>query len=120
MKAAQKRRGENAQIDALISEHGGAQFLAALRHHWVMQDPNSKLECKWTAFLENFDGWLCKVTPEELEEQALERWRKEHPQEWERIQQASIDRQTQEIIKRRDSHPSEDGGSVEDFLEGKW
>jgi hypothetical protein len=112
MKAAQKRNGEKAQIDALLSEHGGAKFLAALQHHWAMQDPDSKLSCKWTAFLENFEGWLAKVTPDELQEQAQERWRKDHPEEWEQIQQKSMDRQTQELIARRFS-PSRDASISE-------
>jgi hypothetical protein len=99
MKAAQKRKGEKVQIDMLISEHGGAKFLAALQLHWERQDPNSKLDCKWTAFLENFEGWLCKVTSEELQQQALERWRKEHPEEWEQIQQESMERQTRELVR---------------------
>jgi hypothetical protein len=116
MKAAQKRKGEKAQIATLITEHGGAKFLAALKHHWSMQDPNSKLECKSTAFLENFEGWIAKVTPAELQEQAQERWRKDHEAEWEQIQQASMDRQTQEIIVRRDNHPIENETSIEDFL----
>lgn len=101
MKAAQKRNGEKAQIDALISEHGGAKFLAALRHHWAMQDPNSKLDCKWTAFLENFDGWVADVTPEELQQQARERWRKDHSEEWEQIQRESMNRQTEKLIADR-------------------
>lgn len=117
MKAAQKRNGEKAQIDALISEHGGAKFLAALKHHWVMQDPDSKLSCKWTAFLENFDGWLATVTPDQLQEQAQERWRKDHPEEWERIQQASMDKQTQELIARRFSPPISEVTAEQFFAE---
>jgi hypothetical protein len=103
MKVAQFRRGEKGQIDDLISKHGGAIFLAALQHHWQRQDPESKLECKWTAFLLNFDGWLERITQAELDEQAQERWRKEHSEELERVQQESIERQTQEIIARRES-----------------
>jgi hypothetical protein len=119
MKAAQKRRGEKAQIDALISEHGGAKFLAALKHHWSMQDPESKLSCKWTAFLENFDGWISKVSVAELEEQKQERWRQEHPEEYQRLIDASIARQIAERHKDDaclEQEEREERESTEDFL----
>jgi len=116
MKAAQKRKGERAQIDALISEHGGAKFLAALKRYWELQDPSSKLNCKWTAFLENVEGWLVKVTPEELQEQARARFRKEHPEEYQKQIDESIERQTQEIIAQRDARRRASEMSIEDFL----
>jgi Fe2+ or Zn2+ uptake regulation protein len=113
MMAAQKKRGEREQIDALISQHGGAKFLAALSHHWELQDPESKLACKWTAFLENFDGWLDKVSAEELEEQRERRWRKEHPKEWRRFNEESIKRQTKEIVQQKFTPTEEEKKAAE-------
>jgi hypothetical protein len=61
-------------------------------------------------------GLLNKVTPEVLQELSTERWRKEHAEEWEQLQQASMDRQTQEIIEQRGKRPQVGEVSLEDFL----
>jgi hypothetical protein len=114
MRSAVKKRGEKQQIDELISEHGGAKFLAALHRYWLKLDPASKLDCKWTAFLESFDGWLSDVTEAELTYQAQERWRRENSEEWERIQTESSDDQMRASVIRRDVG----GPDFEIFLKG--
>lgn len=116
MRAATKKRGEKLQIDSLISEHGGAKFLAALHRYWLKLDPNSKLDCKWTAFLESFDGWLSDVTPAELEQQAVKRWRKENPAEYERDQDAMIELQTRELVKKKFTRLEQAAGFEESFV----
>jgi Helix-turn-helix domain len=104
MAGAQKKPGEKAQLEALIAEHGGARFLAALRHYCLRPgaDADAKLGCKWTVFIENSELWFSKEPQPPLERQAEERWRQENPEEWQRQIDESIERQLREHIAKRD------------------
>jgi hypothetical protein len=102
MAGAQKRRGELAQIEKLISEHGGAKFLAAVKHYVERPsaDADAKLSCKWTAFIENSEYWFGKPPSPPLERQAFERWMKENPEEYQRLQDEAIARDDRERIAK--------------------
>jgi uncharacterized protein YdaU (DUF1376 family) len=99
-----KKSGEKEQIDDLIATHGGLKFLAATHEYWSKQNPErfSRTIYRWTALLENFTGWLQQITPGILQHLEDDIWCKENPEESKRIQEASIERQTQESIARRD------------------
>jgi hypothetical protein len=118
MLVSQWKRGEKEAIEKIISEHGGEVFLAVELLYWREQDPEqfAKTLYKWSAFINGFDGLIHKVTPEFLEELAHQRWKAEHPEEWLRLQAASIARQTAEIVKRRDAEPKRTEESIEDFF----
>jgi hypothetical protein len=118
MLTSQWKRGEKEAIEKIISEHGGEMFLAVELLYWREQNPDqfAKTLYKWTALIIGFDGLIHKVTPEFLEELAHERWKAEHPGEWQRQLDASIARQTAEIVKRRESAPQRSEASIEDFL----
>jgi hypothetical protein len=101
MLTSQWKHGEMDKAEALIREHGWKKFYAAQRLYWEAQDPEqfSKTLFRWTGLLNSFAGLLQKVTPELLAHQDMDRFRKEHPEEWERIQQESMDRQTEELVR---------------------
>jgi len=77
MLASQWKHGEKEQAQQLITVHGWESFLAVEKLYWQEQDPTvfARTLFKWTAFLTSFPGWLRKVTPAMLTEQAEERWR---------------------------------------------
>jgi hypothetical protein len=101
MLTSQWKRGEKEQAEALIREHGWKKFYAVQRLYWEAQDPEqfSKTLFRWTGLLNSFAGLLQKVTPELLAYQDMDRFRKEHPEEWARIQDESMDRQTEELVR---------------------
>jgi hypothetical protein len=118
MLTSQWKHGEKEAIEKIISEHGGEMFLAVELLYWREQDPDqfAKTLFKWTALINGFDGLVHKVTPEFLEELASTRWKAEHPEEWQRRHDASIARQTAEIVKRRNAEPQRNEVSPEDFF----
>jgi Helix-turn-helix domain len=103
MLTSQWKRGEKEQVEALIAQHGWEKFYAAQHLYWVEQDPEqfSRTLFRWTGLLACFDGLLSKVTQEMLDAQRDERWRKEHPEEYQRQIDESIARQTREELAHR-------------------
>jgi hypothetical protein len=118
MLTSQWKRGEREAIDKIISDHGGEMFLAVELLYWEEQDTDqfAKTLYKWTALIIGFDGLVHKVKPEFLEELAAARWKAENPEQWQRQMDASIARQTAEIVKRRDAEPPRNEASIEDFF----
>ena len=103
MLTSQWKRGEMDKAEALIREHGWKKFYAVQRLYWQEQDPEqfSKTLFRWTGLLNSFSGLLGKVTAEMLQEQDTDRFRKEHPEEWQRIQDESMERQARELVRIR-------------------
>jgi hypothetical protein len=122
MLTSQWKNGEQEQVDELIRTHGWKKFYAVQYLYWQEQNPVmfSNTHFRWTALIKGFSGLLGKVTTEMLQEQDTDRFRKEHPEEWERIQQESMDRQTEELvrIKFTNNTPKKPIAeiSMEDFL----
>jgi hypothetical protein len=103
MLTSQWKHGEMDKAEALIREHGWKKFYAAQRLYWEAQDPEqfSKTLFRWTGLLNSFAGLLQKVTPELLAYQDMDRFRKEHPEEWQRIQDESVERQTRQLVAEK-------------------
>ena len=118
MLSSQWKKGEREQAESLIREHGWERFLAATILYWREQDPETfgKTLFRWSSLLDSFSGFLLKVKQPFLDELSFERWRKDHPQEYQRNLAASEERQTREIIARRDARPQVSEVSMEDFL----
>jgi hypothetical protein len=77
MLASQWKRDEKQLAEKMIAEHGWETFIAVLKMYWQEQDPQQfgKTLFKWSGMLTSFPGWLRKVTPAVLRQQAEQRFR---------------------------------------------
>jgi DNA-binding MarR family transcriptional regulator len=118
MLTSQWKHGEKEAVERLITTHGGEVFLAVELLYWREQDPEqfAKTLYRWTGLINSFEGLVHKVKPEFLEELAYARWKEENPQEYQRRLDASVARQTAELVRIRDSGTRENEASPEDFF----
>jgi hypothetical protein len=77
MLGSQWKKGEQEKATALIAKHGWETFLAAaILYYYEVPDDRafSNTVYRWSGLLDNFAGWLPKITDEMLEEQRYKRW----------------------------------------------
>lgn len=117
MLTSQWKKGEKDQVDRLIREYGWEKFYAAQLLYWREQDPEQfgRTIFRWTGLINSFAGLVHKVTPQYLEELSRERFKKEHPEEYERQMNEMVSRQ---IAEHQNDFASreEQGDSPEEFL----
>jgi hypothetical protein len=105
MLSSQWKYGEEERLDALIREHGWKKFVAVARLYWQEQPASfSNTIFKWTSLIKGFSGYLSKpeLAPMMNEQ---ERQRETKTEEWQRRQAESIERQTRELVAKRDRKP---------------